>query len=157
LSDPCQGIRPLLARSPAYRAPGDAGTALSPVVLVAVSGALGDGTARLLSVAPASHDFGSVRVGSTSSTFTFTIKNLGSVVLKEPEVTTDVPFWLVAGTFADDCFYRSSFMPGTTCTVQAQMKPTAARSATGFGHVRFSDSLDRDAAIRFDLSGTGTS
>lgn len=98
----------------------------------------------------ASIPLGSVVVGSTSSAFTFTIKNTGTANLSALNVTTD-------GSHAGDFIVSTAGMsttlaPGGSTTFNVTFTPAAAGARTGALHVASNDADENP----FDITLTGT-
>jgi hypothetical protein len=117
---------------------------------LALSGT-GSGTGSiLLKLTPGSLSFGSVAVGTTSSSQTVTLTNNGKVAASFLD-----PFgFATSGTNWSD-FHKNphcgtSLAPGKSCTVSVSFKPVAKGRRTGFLLVR-----QGAASVQIPLSGTG--
>ena len=102
----------------------------------AVAGLSGDAIPpALLSVSPASTDFGSVGTGTVTSYRTFTITNIGGQTTGTPMVALNGP---QAGQFQHVSGCNAALAPNAACTVQ----------------VRFAPSINGNAAATLDVSAT---
>lgn len=101
------------------------------------------------SVAPASHDFGSLTVGTTSSAQSFTVTNTGGLASGVPSVA-------VAGTNAADFSVTNgctaAVAPGKTCTFTATFKPSLAMAE---GPATATVSASGTTSGSTSLTGTG--
>src|SRR5512141_1696347 len=77
----------------------------------------------VIDVAPLSHDFGIVNVGSTG-TFTYTITNTGDAALNISGLTASAPF--TAGNLGS-----STVAPGGSTTFDVTYAPTAGVNSSG--------------------------
>jgi hypothetical protein len=114
-------------------------------------GGTGSGTGSIaLQLSPGSLSFGSVVVGTTSSSLTVTLTNTGTAAANFRD-----PFgFATSGTnwrdFHKDPHCGLSLAPGQSCTVSVFFKPLATGTRTGFFLVR-----QGAASVQIPLSGTG--
>jgi hypothetical protein len=109
------------------------------------------GTATPLKFTPASVNFGSVEVGSTSAAKSVTVTNVGSTTLTLTSVA-------IGGTNAGDFALTgntcgSSLAAGANCKVTMTFAPTATGSRSGNVTIKDSDPVSSQKIL---LSGTGT-
>jgi len=76
-----------------------------------------------LAISPASKDFGSVGLGSTSSVQAFTVTNVGGAAATVPTVTLG---GTNPGEFLQNNDCTAALAPLATCTVSVQFKPTTS-------------------------------
>jgi chitodextrinase len=110
----------------------------------------GGGSAPLLSLNPNSIDFGNQSTGTTSSSRTATLTNVGDVVLSLGGITVSGPN---GGDFTQSNTCRSSLAPRESCTINVAFTPAAAgtRAAT----ITLSDNA-AGAPHTISLAGVGT-
>jgi len=106
-----------------------------------------------ISISPSSKDFGTVTVGSSSSSQTFTVSNQGTANLIIGQIT-------LAGanaaefSMANDGCSNHTIAPLSNCTIQATFSPASAgaKSAT----ISFPSNDTASPAVTVSLSGAGT-
>jgi len=103
-----------------------------------------------ISVTPASKDFGSVVVGNSSATQTFTVSNTGSAPLSVGSVTISGDF-----TITSDSCSGVSLDPSASCAVGVVFTPSTVGTLTGTLSIT-SDDPDTPT-VEVALSGTGVS
>ena len=102
------------------------------------------------SVSPASYDFGSIGVGSTSAAQTFTVSNTGGAALVIGTITVTGANASEFGILNDNCS-RGTLSASSTCTVQAVFSPASVGAKSG------NLSIPSSApTVNVPLSGTGT-
>lgn len=106
-----------------------------------------------LSATPTLRDFGTVGTGSTSSSFSFTVKNVGTVTTSALGVTFDSG---ASGDFAlaNDLCAGAMLAAQATCTFSAAFSPTTIGPRTATLKVRDATS---GAQVGITLTGQGTS
>jgi hypothetical protein len=112
--------------------------------------------AQMLTISPVRHDFGSVLVGLTSATHTFTIGNPNTVSVPITTITTTGPFSVTSTTCG------GTIGPSAVCTASAHFAPLAHGTVNGNlvvdttgtfpGHGASSKSFGTSTTI---LTGTG--
>ncbi|MCC8988370.1 MAG: choice-of-anchor D domain-containing protein, partial [Candidatus Contendobacter sp.] len=85
---------------------------------------------RAQSLSPASHDFGTVAIGSSKTT-TFTIQNSFITDISLSSIQISAPF-----SAANGC--PGLIAPGTSCNIQVSFAPTSSGSFSGTLSVRWS-------------------
>ena len=124
----------------------------SPLLVLALSGT-GTGTSPLSSV-PASHDFGSVTVGSVSPFQAFTISNDGAVNLTVDNVYLTGLDPLRFNITANECL-GVTLTPAATCLVDVEFAPTLA--VTYSADLAITSAVNPQSPIlTAPLSGTGS-
>lgn len=106
------------------------------------------GLDKNFTVTPASLNFGSVPVGSASTTKAVTIRNTGNVNLAVSSITATSPFSVASKTCG------ATLTPNATCTVNVKVTPNAAGANTGSLNI-ITDAL-RESTKSVALSVTGT-
>lgn len=106
------------------------------------------GLDKVFTVSPASLNFGSVPVGSASTTKAVTIRNTGNVNLAVSSITATSPFTVASKTCG------ASLTPNATCVVNVKVTPTAPGANTGSLNI-VTDAL-RENTKTVALSVTGT-
>ena len=106
------------------------------------------GLDKNFTVTPASLNFGSVPVGSASTTKAVTIRNTGNVNLAVSSITATSPFSVASKTCG------ATLTPNATCTVNVKVTPNAAGANTGNLNI-VTDAL-RESTKTVALSVTGT-
>ncbi len=122
------------------------GSAYLPVPEIGIQQPLGreliDGTAKI--------SFGTVVVGKTGSTKTFTIKNTGTGKLTGLSITRNGS---QAKDFIVGALGKTSVLPGASTTLKVSFKPTAKGSRNAAIHIQSNDSNESPFDIK--LTGAG--
>ena len=123
----------------------------------------GIGVVPVSSIAPTSKDMGTIQVGSSSATQTFTVSNPGGWPLQVTSVAKIGANPSEFAIVADNCSGQT-VNPGTTCTVQAAFRPTTAAAASAT--LEFTSNGDASLSVPacsgspcvqdVGLTGTGT-
>jgi hypothetical protein len=114
----------------------------------------GSFTSSDATLTPASQDFGSVAVGSSSEPITFTLANVGTNSIDLGNITLTGPF-----TETTDCGdgLNPAGTNGSTCTIQVTFTPTASGAATGTLTVNYTTvGSNTPQSVSSSLTGTGT-
>ena len=106
------------------------------------------GLDRVFTISPVSLNFGSVPVGSASTTKAVTIRNTGNVNLAINSITATAPFTIASKTCG------TSLAANATCNVLVKVTPNAAGANTGNLNI-VTDAL-RESTKTVALSVTGT-
>ena len=93
------------------------------VAAALVLGSCGGGDAPIVAATPATRDFGSVTVGTTSAVTTFTVANTGGTAAAVPVLAVGDPAFAVASSTC-----TAALAPGATCTVGVTFAPVAAHA-----------------------------
>ena len=111
---------------------------------------IGAGTMPGISMSPASYDFGSIGVGSTSVAQTFTVSNTGGAALVIGTITFTGANASEFGILNDNCS-GGTLAASSTCTVQAVFSPASAGAKSA------NLSIPSNApTVNVPLIGTGT-
>jgi hypothetical protein len=114
----------------------------------------GSFTSSDATLTPASQNFGSVAVGSSSPAFTFTLSNVGSNSIDLGGIALTGPF-----TETDNCDdgLNPLGQDGSTCTIQVTFTPTASGAATGTLTATYNTvGSNTQQTVSSTLTGTGT-
>jgi uncharacterized repeat protein (TIGR01451 family) len=87
----------------------------------------GTGVAPVLSAGPGSLAFGTVPIGTTSSSQTVTVSNTGTSGLHVSGATANAPFVISS----DGCSGAGAIAPGGTCQIAVQYAPASTGPASG--------------------------
>ncbi len=123
----------------------------SPVKTISLAGTA---IASKISVSPASADFGSVNVGSTSSPQTFTVSNSGTANLVIGQIALSGSNASEFSLSNDGCSGQT-VAPQSNCTVQAKFSPASAGSKSAAISIPSNDTASPTVTV--SLTGTGAS
>jgi hypothetical protein len=105
-----------------------------------------------ISILPASHDFGSIPIGSSSTAETYTISNIGTANLVIGSITLTGTNAAMFSTQNDTCSSQT-LIPAGYCTVELVFSPTSAGAKTAYLSIPSNDPVS--PTLNVSQSGTG--